>query len=399
MVMVGGDVFRPDGVIERGTDIAVRDGRIEKVQPGIGASGANKSIDATGLLVVPGLIDMHAHLFHGTMLHSTDPDFACLPFGVTTAVDMGTSGCHIYGGLRRSTIDRSQVRVLAFLNLGATGFATLPAVGEIADERLVRVKETVEVAQSDKEHIRGIKMRFSKDALEDNDGPKMLNRALEIANGLGLPLMVHIAECPIPISSVLKELRPGDFATHVFHGGHNGILDASGRVFEEVHHAAERGVNFDVGYGGWHFDIEVARAGFREGIVPTTLSTDAWAKTTYEGAAELPLYSLPDLVSQFVAIGMALEEALNAVTLAPARALGLASEIGALQSGAAADIAVYRRTLGSYTYTDRAGHALQAELVLEPVLTVRGGETVSSSLPAYPYTKPRLHGGAMSEPS
>jgi dihydroorotase len=277
------------------------------------------------------------------------------------------------------------MRVLAFLNLGAAGFATLPAVGEIFDDKLAEVDRAVAVGLSDPEHIRGVKIRFSRDALGSSDGWKMLERAKEIAERLAVPIMVHLAECPVPIGEVLAALRPGDIGTHLFHGGENGATDGKGKVLESVRTAAERGVLFDVGHGGWHFDIEVTRSLIAAGILPTTISTDAWAKTVWSGASDLPLYSLPALTSLFIGLGMGLEDALSAVTRRPAGILQR-DDLGTVEIGAVADLAVLNRRAGNFTFRDRAGHSADVSVVLEPSITIRGGHVVEPET-IYPFTK------------
>lgn len=376
IIVSDGDVLRADGKFGR-TDVGIREGRVVAMASHITERRrAKHTIRATGLLVVPGLVDLHCHFFYGTIKSSLEPDPTFLPFGVTTAADGGTSGCYTYRGLRHHVIDRSRMRLRAFLNLSATGFASLPAVGELADQRLARVEEAIEVAAADPEHVRGIKIRFSRSALDGNDPSKMLGRALSLAERAGLPLMVHIADAALPLANVLDILRPGDIVTHLYHGDRNGILGDQGKVLPAVFRAAEKGVVLDVGHGGHHFDIDVAKASLSQGLFPTTLSTDAWAKYSSPGAAGYQLYSLPDVVCLLVALGVQLEDALGAVTSTPARVLGLGSEVGALSEGAVADIAIYEKVPGRYRYCDATGHTIDGKFALKPVYTILGGAVV-----------------------
>jgi dihydroorotase len=375
----GADTIAQDGVLRR-ADVVITGGRIESFGQ-VGAARARRTIDADGLLLVAGLIDLHAHFYHDVIATSVAPDPTCLPFGVTTAVDGGTAGCHTYRGLRRHVIDKSATRVLAFLNMGAAGFATLPALGELADRTLHRPAEMLALIRSDP-RIRGIKLRLARDALGGTDPLEMLDSAIRLAEEAQLPVMTHVEDdCPIPISDLLGRMRPGDIVTHIYHGGENGILDQARHVLVAVRDAVQRGVLLDVGHGGTHFDISVARDAIAQGLVPTTISTDGWSGRP----GTPPQYALPHIVSELIALGVGLGAALAAVTRAPAAALGLASDLGVLQEGGRADVAAYRRVDGRFRFTDNRQDAVVASMLLEPEFTFRRGELVTgiSRSPAF----------------
>jgi dihydroorotase len=367
----GADTIAQDGALRR-ADVVITGGRVESLGRAM-SSGARRTVDADGLLLVAGLIDLHAHFYHDVIATSVAPDPTCLPFGVTTAVDGGTAGCQTYKGLRRHVLDTSETRVLAFLNMGAAGFATLPALGELSDRTLHRPAEMLALIQSDP-RIRGIKLRLTTSALGSTDPLEMLESAVRLAEEAQVPIMTHVEhDCPIPLSELLERMRPGDIVTHIYHGGENGILDEARHVIDAVRDAVQRGVILDVGHGGTHFDISVARDAIAQGLVPTTISTDAWSGR----AGTPPQYALPHIVSELIALGVGLAAALAAVTRAPAAALGLAGDLGVLQQGARADLAAFRRVGGKFRFTDDRRNAVVASFLLEPQFTFRNGELVA----------------------
>jgi dihydroorotase len=283
-------------------------------------------------------------------------------------------------------MDVSLTRVLAFINMGAAGFASLPALGELAHPSLMRAADTVALVRSDT-RIRGIKLRMARGALGTTHGPDILLAALRVAEDSAVPLMIHVeADCPMPLERVVERLRAGDIVTPMYHGGDNGILDGDRQVLPAIREAQQRGVRMDVGHGGSHFDLDVAQAAISQDLLPDTISTDGWAGRP----GSPPQYALPYIVSELIAAGLDRGTALVAVTRTPAEALGLESHLGTLRLGGTADIAGIRQDATRYRFTDPAGHELVASALLRPAFTFRDGELLGDIPPATDFRSPEV---------
>ncbi len=367
LILRGGTVVDPGQGVEGPCDVAFANGRVAAVAPDLSVT-ATEVVDVTGKLVTPGLIDLHGHFFHRGQPLFVDPDELCLPGGVTTAVDAGSSGWATYAGFREYVIQRAETRVLAFLHLATTGLATVAAgVGELEDFRFAQEERTRDALRRFPELL-GLKVRIQRAATGAANALPALDMARRICDDAGTRLMVHISGTPIPLEAILERLRPGDIATHIFNGHEHGILDGAGQVLPAVRDAAARGVILDVAHAGVHFDVEVARAALAQGLPPTTLSTDM-----VRPAVARRMYDLLGVMSTFLALGLLLPEVIRAVTEAPARAIGQAGKLGALVPGASGDAAVLELEEGDFTFGDAAGHDLKAARRFVPVLTVRAG--------------------------
>lgn len=367
LLLRGGTVVDPGRGLHAPMDVAFARGRVAAVAPRLEGSAA-EVVDVTGRLVTPGLIDLHGHFFHRGQPLFVDPDAVCLPNGVTTCVDAGSTGWATYAGFREHVIAHSQTRVFAFLHLATTGLMSLAAgVGELQDFRFAQEERTREAFARFPELL-GIKVRIQHMATGEANALPALDMARRVVDATGTRLMVHISGSPIPIEAILERLRPGDIATHIFNGYEHGILDERGRVRAVVREAARRGVILDVAHAGVHCDLEVARAAIEQGLPPTTLSTDM-----VRPLVARRMYDLLGVMSTFLALGMPLDHVIRAVTDAPARAIGQQEELGALAPGAAGDAAVLDIEEGDFTFGDSAGHEIKARSRFVLVLTVRAG--------------------------
>jgi dihydroorotase len=322
-----------------------------------GPSEQTRELDVTGKLVIPGLIDMHAHVFAGQDL-GVDPDVVGPQTGTTTFIDTGTAGAHTFGAFRRGTIDRAIPRIRAFLNISTIGITSMLLAGEAENLAYCDVDACVGAAREHADLILGVKVRASANVVGAN-GDEPLRRAREAADKLGLPLMVHIGEAPSGIEDVLAALGAGDVLTHCFSGWRDNGLLLDGRIRPSVLAAQKRGVIFDVGHGMGSFDVEVARALLDQGFAPDTISSDVHA---YAAAR------LPDVMSKFLALGMSLDEVVSRATLAPARALGLTSD--------AADVTVLELVDAPVEWQDTWDHTFPGTQRLRVVHTIQGGEIV-----------------------
>ncbi len=373
--IAGGRVFDPARGLDVVADIEVGDGVIT----GIGAAAAGgdaRVVDATGLIVTPGLVDLHTHLYEGVSHYGIDADSFCLGRGVSTAVDAGSAGAQTFPGMRRYIIGRAETRILAFLNIAVEGMIT-DLVGELEDIRWASAERAVAVARANPDLIVGIKVRLGYQMVGQDPGPA-LRLAREAADELGLPLMVHVIDMRPPISWLLPYLGRGDVVTHCYHGNEGGILDSRGMVFAEVRRARERGVLFDVGHGVGSFAYRVAQAAIAQGFPPDTISSDLHAHNVSG-----PVFDQATTLSKLLHAGMDLAAVITATTSTPALAVRRGDRIGALAPGRAADLTAFELQAGQWALPDAAGEIAVVERLLVPRLLVRAGRLhrISSPVP------------------
>ena len=367
MLIRGGRVLDTLQGLDDVRDVRIEGGRIAAVASDLQPAAGEEVLDARGLLVTPGLIDLHVHVFPGASHYGIEADTHCLATGTTTVVDAGSAGALTFGAFRKYVIEVSDTRILPFLNIGATGMLS-PDVGELEDLRFVDKKKALQTIEANRGLIRGVKARLSRELVGQNARAALLI-ARETAEAARLPLMVHPGDTPITLDEILGALRPGDVLTHCYHGREEGVLD-QGRVRPEARQAAERGVIFDVGHGRGSFSFATARGALAQGLAPATISSDLHI---YNVAG--PVFDLATTMSKFLALGLSLTEVVRMTTAAPARVIGAADTIGTLRPGAEADVTLLRIESGSFTLTDSHGESLVAGERLVPVHIVRNGIT------------------------
>ena len=356
LTLAGGRVLDPGQGIDGPADVVVDDGVIADPSAAAGAScgagaGAGPGrtvVDVTGLIVTPGLIDLHTHLYHGVSHYGVDADTHCLRRGVTTAVDAGSAGAQTFPGLRRYVIERAETRILAFLNIAVEGMIT-SLVGELEDIRWASAAQAIASARANPDLIVGIKVRLGHQMVGNDPAPAM-RLAREAADALDLPLMVHVIDMRPPISWLLPYLRRGDVVTHCYHGNEGGILDSAGNVLAGVWRARERGVLFDVGHGVGSFAYRVARSAIAQGFPPDTISSDLHAHNV--GG---PAFDQATTLSKLLHVGMSLAEVIRATTSTPALAVRRAGRLGTLAAGREADLTALELREGHWALPDAAG--------------------------------------------
>ena len=328
-------------------------------------------IDASGCLVVPGLIDFHSHIFQSGGITPVRPDLE-LASGVTSVVDAGTSGCANFDAFYRTDIVNSHVRIKSYLNVCSTGIAD-EFMPENLEPEFFNQKAIVRVFEKYPSKLLGLKVRMAKDLVK-SIAP--LEKTLEIARDLGqVSVCVHPTNPPESVSSadILDLLNAGDVFCHVYHGRGSTILDCNGRVRSEVYAAKERGVIFDVANGKGNFCHAVANAAIKQGLWPDIISTDLGVDKLY-----LSLYarSLPYVMSKLYSMGMELNAVIRAVTQTPAKLMGMAGQIGTLAPGAYADIAVFKLIDRPVRYLDFFNEEYIGHKLFVPQLTMSDGEVV-----------------------
>ena len=370
LVLTGGNLLDPaQGINNERRDVAFKDGKVAAVADRIAPDQGSQSIDVSGKLITPGLIDLHGHFYHGGSGSAVHADQTCLSSGVTTGVDAGSSGFLNYGAMRDYVFPAHRTRLIAFLHIGAVGLAANRALGGgLHDMRIINVDETVRAIKENPDFIFGVKVRMHYDAVARWNAHEAMAKAREAATEAGVKLMVHVSGTPIPLPDVLAHLGPGDISTHAFNGNLEGMLDNAGKVRPEVRDAVDRGVIMDVGHAGVHCDVEVAKAAMDQGVMPDTISTDVHVPPPGR-----TVYLMNDLVSKFHAMGMTLSDAVAASASRPAQVLGLQDSIGSLGVGMAGDAAVWEQRQGRFVWHDSAGHNVDGALRLDTFATVMGG--------------------------
>jgi dihydroorotase len=378
VVIKGGQVIDPKNNINELMDIAIKDGRIVQVAKNIDPKLATQVVNAEGLYVTPGLIDIHAHVFAGTEpdhglsngLSALPPDGFTFRVGVTTVVDPGGAGWKSFPVFKKNVIDNSQTRVLSLLNIVGEG---MRGGAYEQDTRDMDPKLTALVASQYKDYIVGFKVAHYAGAEWT-----VVDRAVEAGNIAHLPVMIDFGSAtpPLPIEELfMKHLRPGDIYTHVF-----ALLDGNIRetVVDEglkkvkpfVLEARKRGILFDVGFGGGSFNFSQALPAIKSGFYPDFISTDL-----HTGSMNSAMKNMLSVMSTFLVMGMDLPAVIKAGTWNPAQAIHR-EELGNLSVGSPADVVVLRMQKGNFGFWDKTGYKMEDIQKLECEMTIRAGKIV-----------------------
>ncbi|KAA9355325.1 amidohydrolase/deacetylase family metallohydrolase [Larkinella humicola] len=384
VVIKGGHVIDPKNNINGIMDVAILDGKIAKVAKNIDATGARQVVKAKGLYVTPGIIDIHTHVFFGTNMDQTysngpnalPPDGFTFRNGVTTIVDAGCSGWRDFEAFKKQTIDASQTRVLALLNIVGSGMRGGKFEQNIDD---MDAKATAEMAQKYPDLVVGVKLaHFNGHDWTPTD------RAVEAGKLANKPVMIDFGGSKPTLSIeelFLRRLRPGDIFTHCFGqlATREPILDvATNKVKPFVWEAQKKGVIFDVGYGGISFAFSQAIPALKSGFFPNTISTDI-----HTGSMNNAMKDMLNVMSKFMAMGMDLPAVIKASTWSPALAIKR-PELGSLTEGSEADVAILDlqdgkfavRDTGYFGFFDYTGHKIEGKQKLICEMTIRKGRIV-----------------------
>jgi dihydroorotase len=358
--------------------VAVRAGRIAAAGAAV-AGPAREVLHVPRALVLPGLVDLHAHPARGESRYGVDPDRHLLPFGTTTVLAQGEAGALNLARYQATVIEPSMTRVRLAVNIGRRGEA--PLDGSCAAAADVDAAACVEAVRANQKQggtaVWGLSVNVSQATCGRTDPRAVMAAGLAAAEGTGLPLLFGPRRAADwAMADQLPRLRPGDVVTYCFTDCAEGLLDGD-RVRDAVWAARERGIRFDVGHGMGSFDFRVAEEAIAQGFLPDAISTDRYQR--HLGRA--PRHDLPRTLSKLLAAGMAEPDVFARVTTRPAAILGLAGEIGTLAPGACADLAALEWNPAASPLRDTAG-AERPGGVWEPVLTVRGGRVIRPSAEA-----------------
>jgi dihydroorotase len=375
LLIRNGRLLDPSSRRDEIMDVEISNGRITGLAPGLDANG-HRVIDATGMLVVPGLVDLHTHAYWGGTLLGVNADKVGPRSGVTTWVDCGSSGAATFEGFFHHVIKPSRLRIIPFINLsyiGLTQAGNLSIdVGELFDWRFADLRELRRVKAEFGSVIAGVKLRASNNACGAN-GPVVLPLAREAAAIFEVPLMVHIGTAPPTIDEILPYLKAGDILTHIYNSSVGGcVLDERMRLRTSVREAIARGVKMDVGHGGASFSFDVAMAAIEQGLLPNAIITDIHAHNI-NGVVK----DLPHVMAKFMSLGFSLEQVIKLTTCSPAHILGR-PDLGRIELGGEADLAVFHVRHDPVQLYDSLGVSREATTTLECTLTLCKGQIVNT---------------------
>ncbi len=378
IVIKGGHVIDPKNSIDVIMDVAISNGKIMLLSKNIDTKQAAQVVNAKGMYVTPGLIDLHAHVFFGTEpdhylsngLTAVVPDGFTFRVGVTTVADAGGAGWKSFPEFKKNIIDNSQTRVFSFLNIVGEGMRGGAYEQNTND---MDAKMSALVAKQYKDYVVGFKVAHYEGAEW-----VPVDRAVEAGKLVSMPVMIDFggSNPPLPIEELyMKHLRPGDIYTHTYalldgNVRETVVDEAAGKVKPFIWDAKKRGIIFDVGYGGASFNFTQAIPAIKEGFYPNTISTDL-----HTGSMNASMKNQLDVMSKFLLMGMPLNEVIKASTWAPAQVLKH-EELGNISLGAIADVAILDLRQGNFGFYDKTGYKVEGKQKFECEMTIKGGKIV-----------------------
>ncbi|MGY3491495.1 amidohydrolase family protein [Bradyrhizobium sp. USDA 4502] len=376
LVIKNGDVIDPSQSLRGKRDIGIRWGIIEAIEDEIPAARAARTIDASGKLVMPGLVDLHCHVYPYGSAIGIPADELVQFQGTTTVVSAGDAGVNNLAALRRFIVAQSRARIYAFVHIANNGLSAFP-VAELYNIDNAQVEACAMALAENPDFLIGVKVRMSENVIFKH-GLEPLKRGIQACEMCGWParMMVHIGgvETRELMSDILDLLRPGDILTHAYSGAPNMSgaftnIVQEGKLLQAALAAKQRGVLFDVGHGGGSFDFTVAEVAIPAGCAPDTISSDIHV---FSGNSPgIPF--LPNVMSKFLAMGSSLDQVVAMATSAPARIINRTPKVGTLQRGAPGDVAIMDLVEGPVSFVDTRNNKRDGNLLLRPVQTVVNG--------------------------
>jgi dihydroorotase len=402
LLLRGGHVIDPASNINGVMDVAIRDGKIAAVQKDILPASAREVVDVRGKLVIPGMIDTHAHVYqYVSGRFGLNADMVGVHSGVTTLVDQGGPSCMTFPGFRQFIVEPAKTRVYAFLSSYLVGGLEGHYYPNLYSPEGIDIDAAVKSADENRDLVRGIKGHAEIGGFA-RWGIKVLQMSAEIGRKTKLPVYVHFGQLwGLPKSGangedadtilerVIPELQPGDILAHPFTRHPGGFVNREGEVHEVIKAALDKGLKVDVGHGS-HFSYRLARKALDAGIVPDTLGADMHGYNTYvppprgtpsehpddetHPFAGQAKFSLTQAMSSMLALGLTIEQVVPMVTTNAAAMLGLSGELGTLTPGTAADVSVLTDERGRFVLRDNEKTQVVAERLLQPEFCLRAGK-------------------------
>src|SRR5262245_31754370 len=412
LILREGRVIDPAQGIDGVMDVGILGGRIAAVAPALAPTPGTKTINARGKLVLPGLIDTHAHIYeHVTGTFGLNADLVGIRSGVTTLVDQGGASPLTFDGFRNFVANPAKSRVLSFISIYLAGGLMGHSHAGLYGPHGIDVGATVRAIEENRDLVKGIKTHAEIGGYS-RWGIEVLKLAKEASRRARVPVYVHLGgmwpvvkESEPDPDSILEQVLPllddGDVLAHPFTRHPGAFVAASGRIHPIVSEAVMRGVRIDVGRGV-HFSVEKARIVLEAGILPFTLGADlhgcAVKRVTTDGVTASPAkrskrsaeqltatFNLHQAMSELLALGVPLVEVISMVTSNAAVLLGLDGQIGTLASGAAADVSVVRLERATGRCKTRVGPSCTSASASGRTSRC---ETVSCTNPTHPWSLP-----------
>jgi len=414
LLIKGGDVVDPDAGYQGVMDVAIKKDRIAAVDVNIPVESAFQVIDASGQYVTAGLIDMHAHLYEGVTYWGVNADAIGSQSGVTTWADAGSIGSVNLQGFRDYIIDRSKVKIYAFINIAYIGLVAQDY--ELANNEYCNVDFLKLIVDQNRDIVVGIKLRAGRSGGGLDLEP--YQRARRAADETDLPIMLHLSTAPPDLETVLSYLKPGDILTHCYTGQSMKLIDENGRILDIAKKAIEEGLILDLGHGAGSLSFNTAEALTRQGYWPDVVSTDLHQMSivgpnlvdplkgsAFGGLSETsdarsvisyvtnngkPIFNLLTCMDKMLYLGMTFKDIVRATTTRPAEILGLKGEVGTLAPGAKADIASFLIEDREVELVDIHGEKRTGRQQVKHIMTVLDGRPFAriEIPPAPPWIQP-----------
>ncbi len=412
LILKGGHVMCPASGIDGVMDVAVAGGKIARVSEDILPSSANQVVDVRGKLVLPGMIDTHAHIYrYVTGRFGLDADMVGVASGVTALIDQGGASCMTFPGFRHFVAEKAVSRCYAFISAYLVGGLEGHYYPALYSPSGIDVAATVAAAKANHDLVKGVKAHAEIGGFA-RWGTSVMEMASEIGREADLPVYVHFGQLwALPsegangvdadtiVERTVRLLRPGDILAHPFTRHPGGFVDKNGKVHPIIQAAIDMGLKIDVGHGS-HFSYRLARKALDAGIVPHTLGADMHGYNTFippppgtPGAhpdeenhpfAGQARFSLAQAMSSMLALGLTLQQVVPMVTCNAARMAGLPHEIGALKPGFTADVSVLDDMRGRFRLQDNEKTQIIAERLLQPAFCLRAGQRFEATAPILP---------------
>ncbi len=383
VLIAGGRVVDPSQQLSAERDVAIVGKRIARIAPNIPRDQARQVFDAKGKIVTPGLIDLHTHVYKHGITINVDPDVVGYQSGVTTLVDCGSTGAGTFLGFRKYVIDGSASRIYALLNISTIG---LVVTNEIyLDPRMIDARAAIRTILANRDCILGVKMRVNGKHSDLAHDLVVMKTAREVADATGLPIMLHWSNEP----ELLAMLKKGDILAHPFNPpsqnsanlfGADG--DQADKVLPQILALKERGIWTDVQLGTTHHSWDISEKAMKQGWFPDAISTD------YTRAPDGTAGSVLVPMSEFLHLGLPLEQVIAGVTTNPAKILNFPEKVGTLEPGAAADVAILELAQGNFEYADQGRQTRVLKQQFVAVATMRDGVFLKGAPPVLPTPPP-----------
>jgi dihydroorotase len=369
LLLTGGTVLNPATNTNQKLDVGITADRVTAIHANLPRANAKKTLDVTNCYVTPGLIDFHVHSYWGVNPYGFNADPICIATGVTTTMDAGSSGPVNFLGFRKLVYEQSKTRMLGFVALAQHGVLNTP--GELLNLGFADSDGAAESVGSNRDIGVGIKVRLHKKAIGENSR-EALRLAIKAGEATRTPIMVHVGDTVIGMDEIADTLRPGDIITHCYTPQRPSIIDNAGKLLLQVRKAKERGVIFDVGHAGGHFDFNLVERAMGDGLLPDIISSDLHSRLAQPGFGIVG--DLPTVLTKFLPLGLSFEQIIANCTVNAARAVGWQDRIGSLEVGREADIAVLQILDDPITLRDSVGAEKLHRQRIAAKWTIRAGE-------------------------